>query len=112
MRAMGISFSKPWVSHPTVDRGTYINPYRSANRFGANSGWATQIVGAPGHQTEPSSLLGGAVQGMNYYGEEDRFYGRRGLAQKFGMLRDPRETAAALARIRGRKKKDKREKER
>ena len=37
-----------------------MNPYRKQQDFSTTSGWAAQVVGSAGHQTEPASMLGGS----------------------------------------------------
>ena len=69
--ALGVNFNFPWVSHPRTDRGTYVNPYRSQQKFSYRSGWAAQVVGSAGHQTEPASLLGGATKRRRRDDDED-----------------------------------------
>ena len=60
LQALGINFSaQPWVSHPRRDRGTFMNPYRKQQDFSTTSGWAAQVVGSAGHQTEPASSFQG-----------------------------------------------------
>ena len=82
LQALGVNFSsQPWVSHPRRDRGTFVNPYRRQQDFSTTSGWASQVVGSAGHQTEPASMLGGAgfleraipILGYREYGPDDSY---------------------------------------
>ena len=59
LNMLGITTQLPWVDHPYYSRGQLYRPQRSSNQFQTTSGWASQIVGAPGISALPASNLGG-----------------------------------------------------
>ena len=58
MAMLGISVRRPWVDHPYIDRGQYINTYKRANQYSNISGWSSTV--APGNL--PASHLGGMLR--------------------------------------------------
>ena len=58
MSLLGISVRRPWVDHPYIDRGQYVNNYRRANQYSNLSGWSSMV--APGNL--PASHFGGMLR--------------------------------------------------
>ena len=59
LNALGIITQLPWVDQPYYSGGQLHRHQRQHNQFQTTSGWAAQIVGAPGHTALPASHLGG-----------------------------------------------------
>ena len=57
---LGITSQLPWVDHPYYMNGQLHRVQVPHNQYQRTTGWASQVVGAPGVTALPASNLGGA----------------------------------------------------
>ena len=64
LNRLGITSQLPWVDHPYYLNGQLHRSQITNNQYQTTSGWAAQIVGAPGVTSLPASNLGGDIVGF------------------------------------------------
>ena len=87
LNALGITTQLPWVDQPYYSGGQLYRHQRQHNQFQTTSGWAAQIVGAPGHSALPASQLGGNLPRVRppLFGGGGQMIALRRVRRDFGI---------------------------